>query len=113
MLLQSHIVVPSPHTDYYRKLDSERRLITKEEKYYNGFTLVNQPALISPGDLQEGFINLRKNFYSFGSIIRRMCETQPCQDSRVFIWNALYYRPNYQAIPGVDVRKWLLYLRTL
>ncbi len=112
-LLQSHIVTPYPHTDYYRKLDEENRLITKDEKYYNGYTLVHQPARISPGDLQEGFIHLRKKFYSFDSIIKRMLKHNLFKIPEFLIWNALYYRPNYQAIPGVDVKKWLRYLRTL
>jgi hypothetical protein len=29
------------------------------------------------------------------------------------IWNAHYYKPNYQAIPGVDIQKWLTYLKSI
>ena len=29
------------------------------------------------------------------------------------LWNAFYRKPNYQAIPGVDLEKWLRYLKNL
>lgn len=112
-LLQSHIVTPYPHTDYYRKLEKEKRLITKEEKYYNGYTLVHRPGRMSPCELQEGFVHIRKRFYSWRSVLKRMLKHNPSKFPEFLIWNAMYHRPNYQAIVDVDFQKWLRYLRTL
>ena len=112
-LLQAHMVTPYPHMEYYKKLEQENRLITKEEKYYNGYTLVHKPGRMSPADLQEGFINIRKQFYSIGSIVRRMKKRRLHQIPEFLVWNALYYKPNYQAIPGVDSRQWLRYLKSI
>ena len=111
-LLQTHIFTPYPHLDFFKKLNNENRIITKEAKYYNGYTLVHEPAKIHPADLQEGFINLRKQFYSWRSILKRMLKHNLSKIPEFLIWNALYYKPNFQAIPGVDVKKWLSYLKS-
>jgi radical SAM superfamily enzyme YgiQ (UPF0313 family) len=110
-LLQNHIFTPYPHLDCFKKLDEENRIITKEAKYYNGYTLVHEPAKILPADLQEGFINLRKRFYSWRSILKRMMKHNLSKIPEFLIWNTLYHKPNYQAIPGVDVKKWLSHLK--
>ena len=112
-LLQPHIVTPYPHTEYYRKLEAEGRLITKEEKYYNGYTLVHHPARISAGALQEGFIDVRKKFYSFDSILKRMAKHNVYKFPEFLIENIIYFRPNYQAIPGVDIEPWLRFLKSM
>ncbi len=110
-LLQNHIFTPYPHLDCFKKLDEENRIITKEAKYYNGYTLVHAPAKIHPADLQEGFINLRKRFFSWRSILKRMLKHNLSKIPEFLIWNTLYHKPNYQAIPGVDVKKWLSHLK--
>jgi radical SAM superfamily enzyme YgiQ (UPF0313 family) len=112
-LLQAHIVTPYPHMDFYRKLEKENRLITKQEKYYNGYTLVHRPVKMSPCELQDGFIRVRKRFYSLQSILRRMRKHKLSNVPEFLIWNALYQKPNYQAIPGVDIQAWLRFLKTL
>jgi len=112
-LLQPHIVTPYPHTDYYRKLEKENRLLTKDPRYYNGYTLIHRPARMSPRELQAGFIRTRKKFYSLPSILRRMAKHNIAQYPEFLIENLMYYRPNYQAIPGVDIKKWLRFLTTL
>ena len=112
-LLQSHMVTPYPHMEYYRKLEAENRLITREQKYYNGYTVVHRPARMTPAELQEGFFQVRKQFYSIGSILRRMARRRLTQIPEFLLWNAVYYKPNYQAIPGVDALKWLRYLKTI
>lgn len=111
--LQTHIVTPYPNSDYYKMLDKENRLITKEAKYYNGYTVVHKPKYIHPADLQEGFINIRKRFYSWPSVIKRMMKHRIWKFPEFLAWNAIFHTPNYQVIPGADIHEWLKYLRTL
>jgi radical SAM superfamily enzyme YgiQ (UPF0313 family) len=110
-LLQAHMFTPYPHLAYYRKLDEENRLITKEAKYYNGYTLVHEPANMHPAELQEGFIDLRMRFYSWRSILKRMLKHNLTKIPEFLLWNMIYHKPNYRAIPGVDIQKWLSYLK--
>ena len=112
-LLQALICTPYPHLQYFETLSTENRLITKEAKYYNAYTVVHRPKNIHPADLQEGFINLCKKFYSWRSILKRMIKQNFSKFPEFLIWNKLWGTTNYEVIPGVDVEEWLKYLRTL
>jgi radical SAM superfamily enzyme YgiQ (UPF0313 family) len=109
-LLQAHIVTPYPHADYYRVLDEQNRLLTRDAKYYNGYTIVHKPRHIHPALLQKGFIQVRKNFYSLPSILKRMRRHHWSKIPEFLFWNAIFYRPNYKSIPGVDMNQWLKHL---
>jgi radical SAM superfamily enzyme YgiQ (UPF0313 family) len=112
-LLHTHIVTPYPHTEFYARLRREGRLITKEAKYYNGYTLVHRPKNMHPAELQEGFINTRKQFYSWRSIFSRMLKHKLSEMPEFLIWNLLYVQPNYRVVPNVRMKEWLTHLRTL
>ena len=112
-LLQAHMVTPYPHSDYFKTLESENRLISREPKYYNGYTLVHRPKHLDPAELQEGFIETRKRFYSWRSIFKRMTKHRWSKIPEFLAWNLVFRTPNYQSIPGVDVQKWLDHLKTL
>ena len=112
-LLHTHIVAPYPHSEYYATLSKENRLITNEAKYYNGYTVVHWPRKIHPADLQEGFIQTRKQFYSWRSIFKRMMKHRLSKMPEFLIWNLLYLRPNHKLVPGVRMEEWLRYLKTL
>lgn len=111
--LQAFIVTPYPHSYHFKMLDEQDRLITKQEKYYNGYTVVHRPKNLHPADLQEGFIDFRKKFYSWHSVLKRMMKHKFWKYPEFLLWNAIFYQPNYQAIPYVDMKKWLKYLKTL
>jgi radical SAM superfamily enzyme YgiQ (UPF0313 family) len=112
-LLHTHIVTPYPHSEYYATLSRENRLITREAKYYNGYTVVHRPRNIHPADLQEGFINTRKQFYTWRSVLSRMLKHKLSEMPEFLIWNLLYIKPNHQVVPGVRMEDWLKHLRTL
>ena len=112
-LLHTHMVTPYPHSEYYKTLEKEDRLITKEAKFYNGYTLIHKPKNIHPADLQEGFINTRKEFYSWRSILKRMLKHNFLKYPEYLIWNIAYRKPNYVVVPGVKIKEWLKYLKTL
>ena len=112
-LLQTHMVTPYPHSDHFKTLERENRLISKDCKYYNGYTLVHRPKNIHPAVLQEGFFSTRKKFYSWPSILRRLWKHKISKFPEFLVWNMLYHKPNYVVIPGVEAKKWLEHLRTL
>jgi radical SAM superfamily enzyme YgiQ (UPF0313 family) len=112
-LLQPLMVTPYPHLDYFNTLVKEDRLITKEAKYYNGYTVVHKPKNIHPAELQEGFIHVRKQFYSWRSVLRRMVKQNFLKLPEFLAWNFLWGPSNYEIIPKVNVRQWLEHLRTL
>jgi len=106
-LLQAHLVTPYPHSEYYRALRDDDRLITEESKYYNGYTLVHRPKNISPRSLQAGFISTRKEFYSLPSIYKRMKRHHWTKIPEFLVWNAMFFQPNYESIKGVDIFDWM------
>jgi radical SAM superfamily enzyme YgiQ (UPF0313 family) len=112
-LLQPLMVTPYPHLDYYHTLVQEERLITKESKYYNGYTVVHRPKNIRPAELQEGFVNFRKQFYSWRSVLHRMVKHNFSKIPEFLAWNLLYGTPNYKVIPNLNFEEWLRYLRTV
>ena len=112
-LLHNHIVVPYPHTQYYRLLKEENRLLTEELKYYNGYTVVHKPKNMHPFELQKGFITTRQNFYSPRSVLKRMLKQNLCKMPEFLVWNFLYRKPNFQVVPGVSMNDWMKFLNSL
>lgn len=112
-IMQAHIVTPYPHSEYFQMLKEENRLITLDAKYYNGYTIVHKPSKITPYELQKGFIKIRKDFYSLPCAIKRMFHHKPSAWLDFIVLNMIYRQPNYQAIPDVDINKWLMHLKEL
>jgi radical SAM superfamily enzyme YgiQ (UPF0313 family) len=112
-MLNNLVFTPYPHLNYYKTLVKENRLITKEAKYYNGYTVVHRPKNIHPADLQEAVIKMHQKFYSPRSMFKRMIKHNVLKFPEFLIWNRLWGTKNYEVIPGVDVNKWMNYLRTL
>jgi radical SAM superfamily enzyme YgiQ (UPF0313 family) len=112
-LLQDLIFTPYPHMECYPVLERENRLITKEAKYYNGYTVVHKPKHIHPAELQEGVIHFRRKFYSWPSTLRRMVKHNVAKMPEFVIWNRLWGKTNLEVVPEVSVQKWLRHLKTL
>jgi hypothetical protein len=112
-MLNNLVFTPYPNLNYYKTLVKENRLITKEAKYYNGYTVVHRPKNIHPADLQEAVIKMHQKFYSPRSMFKRMIKHNVLKFPEFLIWNRLWGTKNYEVIPGVDVNKWMNYLRTL
>ena len=112
-VLQAHIVTPYPHSDLFKTLKNESRLVTEEAKYYNGYTVVHKPAKMSAYELQKGFVEIRRKFYSFPSVIKRMFHHKPSMWLTFLIYNSIYRKPNYMAIPDVNINEWLGHLKSL
>ena len=112
-LIQGLIFTPYPCLECYAMLEKENRIITREAKYYNGYTVVHQPRRIHPADLQEGVARFRKEFYSWPSILHRMTKHNLKKMPEFILWNRHWRKVNSKIIPEVDPQDWLDYLRTL
>ncbi len=110
-LVQDLIFTPYPHLEFYNTLEKDDRILTRESRYYNGYTVVHRPRNIHPADLQEGILKFREKFYSWPSILKRLSKHNLSTFPEFLVWNALYGTNNYEVIPGVDVQNWLRYLR--
>ena len=112
-LLNPLIFTPYPHMDYYNLLVGENRIITKEARYYNGYTVVHKPGNMDPAMLQQGFINIQKRFYSWRSILKRMLKHNVSKFPEFLICNKLWGINNYGVVRDVVVKKWEKYLQSL
>ncbi|WP_291583056.1 B12-binding domain-containing radical SAM protein [Clostridium sp. UBA6640] len=67
------ILTPLPKTPLYYQLKEEGRLLTDDWSYYNGKTRVAfKPKNMSAGELFDGYMWFRRNFYSLKSITTRL-----------------------------------------
>ena len=68
-------LIPMPATKVYKRMESENRLIYKKwwlsDKYKYGETTY-MPKNMTPEQLQDNCLDIRKKFYSFGCIMKRL-----------------------------------------
>jgi radical SAM superfamily enzyme YgiQ (UPF0313 family) len=67
-----NILTPYPGTELYNRLKRENRLITEDWKYYDHTTVVFKPKNLTPIELQEGRLWLKKEFTKISSILKRL-----------------------------------------
>ncbi|MDH4129696.1 MAG: B12-binding domain-containing radical SAM protein [Spirochaetota bacterium] len=66
-----NILTPYPGTKIFEQYKEENRLLTENWKYYDQWTVVYKPKNMSPMALAEGYLKVRKEFLSIGSIAKR------------------------------------------
>lgn len=96
------ILTPFPGTGIYDQYKNEGRLLDVGWNYYNGKTRVAYvPKQMSPEELLNGYNEFRRKFYSWKSIIKRICK------SRVNIFYNLAmnygYRQAYRNFAKLDI----------
>lgn len=69
------IVTPFPGTTLYQRLQSERRILTRDWSLYDGQHAVFQPRGMSVDDLKKGTQRAWKHVYSWPNIARRLRHT--------------------------------------
>ncbi len=65
------VLTPYPGTAIFERFKKEGRLLSQNWWDYNHRTVVFRPKNMTPEELAEGFVGLRKNFYSKASIFTR------------------------------------------
>ncbi len=85
----SHIMTPYPGTVLYDRLKAEGRILTDDLSLYNTANVVFQPKQMSAEQLQDGYLWMYRQIYSFRNILRRMPE-KPDQRAAYLMFNLLY-----------------------
>ncbi len=88
--LTSHILTPYPGTELYRRMEGEGRIIDHDLSIYNTAHVVFAPKGMTAQELQEGYLRIYREFYSFRNILRRMPEHR-AQRKPYLLFN-LFYR---------------------
>jgi radical SAM superfamily enzyme YgiQ (UPF0313 family) len=88
-----HILTPYPGTALFRQFEQERRLLHTEWQLYNHAEVVFQPKLMSPERLYQGWLDARKEAYSWSSILSRVGKN-PGRRFTNLVYNILRKGPN-------------------
>jgi radical SAM superfamily enzyme YgiQ (UPF0313 family) len=65
-----HILTPYPGTRLYKRMESQRRLLTKNWDLYDTRHAVFQPAKMTLQELEDGYWKSYEDFYSWSSIFK-------------------------------------------
>tara|TARA_Y100000034_G_scaffold137009_1_gene218354 strand:- start:1976 stop:3313 length:1338 start_codon:yes stop_codon:yes gene_type:complete len=100
-------LVPYPGTPLYQRLSSEDRLL--EEKWWlsAGYTFGDvafKPRNMSPEELAEGCYDCRKQFYSYGSIFKRMMDKNA--NFKNLYQGTVGLVANLMSRKGIEERQW-------
>jgi len=68
----SHILTPYPGTALYHKLKEQERITTEDLSMYNTANVVFRPKNMTAQELQDGYLWIYRNVYSFKNILRRI-----------------------------------------
>jgi radical SAM superfamily enzyme YgiQ (UPF0313 family) len=91
-----NVMTPYPGTRIFQRLEKEHRLLTKDWYYYDHKSVVFRPKNMSPEELQEGYRNVVKNFYSRSGIARHFAWSlgkTPLIPKRILfflLWNIIH-----------------------
>lgn len=64
--VQYMVLTPLPGTEYYRRIESEGRLLHKDWRFYDAMHVVFRPRHFTPAELQQGVIDSFSDFYNYG-----------------------------------------------
>ena len=68
------ILTPFPGTPLFHKLDDEKRIFTKEWKYYNMKHVVFKPKQMTPDELRRGVQKMYTEFYTCSYSLKRILQ---------------------------------------
>lgn len=82
------LLTPYPGTAIYQELRDQNRILTYDWDLYNQARVVIRPKRMSPEELWDGFVWSRKEFFTWGSIFRRLSKL-PVRKMHNFAYNIL------------------------
>lgn len=71
--VQFMILTPLPGTPYFKEMERDERLLTREWHLYDGQHVVYQPGKMSPYELQKETFKAMKRFYSLRECVKMLC----------------------------------------
>jgi radical SAM superfamily enzyme YgiQ (UPF0313 family) len=87
--MTGHILTPFPGTPFYRRLLEEGRIIDSNLTHYNTSRVVFRPNCMTAEELQEGFLWMYRQFYSWRCILERVPAARG-QLTAYLLFNVLY-----------------------
>lgn len=94
-----HLLTPYPGTTLYTRFEQEGRLLHKDWQRYNHAEVVFRPKLMSPERLYRGWLEARKEAYTWPAIFSRVMES-PRSRLTNLAYNILRKGPNDLLDPG-------------
>jgi radical SAM superfamily enzyme YgiQ (UPF0313 family) len=79
------ILTPYPGTLLYKKLDSEERIVDRNWAHYDTTRAVYRPKLMSAAELEAGYFQAYRDFYSWSSIFTRCRLREPGSAKRLLL----------------------------
>ena len=79
------ILTPYPGTLLYKKLDSEERIVDRNWAHYDTTQVVYRPKLMSAAELEAGYFQAYRDFYSWASILTRSRLQEPGSAKRLLL----------------------------
>ena len=70
------LLIPYPGTPVYERMNREGRIVTRDWSLYDGEHVVFRPRGMTAEQLDAGMRRARKDFYSLGSIVRRLSRSR-------------------------------------
>lgn len=71
-IMRYGIVTPVPNTGFYHKLEQEGRILTKDWSLYDSMHCVFQPKNMTPRELEDIFLKIWKESYTYKNIFSRL-----------------------------------------
>ncbi|MCE5314322.1 MAG: radical SAM protein [Armatimonadota bacterium] len=71
--VQFMILTPLPGTPYFKDMERDERLLTRDWNLYDGQHVVYQPGKMSPYELQKETFKVMKRFYSLRECVKMLC----------------------------------------
>lgn len=69
--MTAHILTPYPGTRLHARMEREGRILDTDLEHYNTSRAVYRPARMSPEELEQGYLWMYRQFYSWRGIRRR------------------------------------------
>ena len=88
--LTSHILTPYPGTELHRSMEASGRIVERDLEKYNTSNVVFRPTGMTAEELEEGYLWMYRQFYSFRNIVRRF-PGSAAQRKSYLLFN-LFYR---------------------
>lgn len=74
--MTAHILTPYPGTRFHKRLSEENRITDHNLRKYDTSNVVFQPKNMTANELNQGYLKMYKEFYSFRNIISRRPENK-------------------------------------
>ena len=105
------ILTPYPGTALHKRLENEGRIIDRDWSHYDTTRAVFRPARLTPAELEEGYFQAYRKFYSWPAIFKRCRWGEAGFEKRLFL-NAAYKRvePLYKLLGRVVPVGWMRFL---